>query len=199
MSSPLRPLYNWILRQAEKPYVAWLLLLFAVIEPCIFPTPPDILLVPAVLARRSRAYHYATICTLGSLMGAFIGYSIGAMAMASVGDWIIQQYHLQDALESFRASFYKWGTLVIIAKASVPFIPVPFFLVAILSGAIKFSLAKFMFAVAGVRITRFFMEAYLLRRFGEPIRVFIERHLNWIVLGGIGAVVLWLLLAHQTM
>lgn len=197
--SKLRDLYHWTLRQAEKPYVAWILFLLAVIEPCVFPTPPDILLVPAVLARRDKAYTYATICTIGSLTGALIGYGIGALFMATVGHWIIDTYSLQDSVGHFREGFHHWGALVIVAKASVPFIPVPFFLVTILSGAMHFEILKFVVAVGGVRITRFFLEALLLREFGAPIRRFIERYLNWLFIGAVAILIAWVFLAHKNL
>jgi membrane protein YqaA with SNARE-associated domain len=197
--SKLRSLYDWTLAQAEKPYVAWLLFLFAVIEPCIFPTPPDILMVPAVLARRDKAYFYATICTIGSLTGALIGYGIGALFMATAGHWIIDTYNLQDSVGHFREGFRHWGALAIVAKASVPFIPVPFFLVTILSGAMHFDLLRFVMAVGCVRITRFFLEALLLREFGPPIRRFIEHHLNWIFITAVAALIAWVFFAHKNM
>jgi membrane protein YqaA with SNARE-associated domain len=199
MLTPLRKFYNWVIDQAEKPYVAWLLFLFAVIEPCVFPTPPDILLVPACIANRDKAYKFAAICLLGSLVGGLIGYGIGAGAMATIGDWLINTYNLQDAWKHFHDSFREWGTLVVVAKASVPFIPVPFFLVTILCGAIHFSMIKFFVALACVRVTRFFLEAWLLRRYGEPIRVFIEKHLNWVVAGLVAILVVWVVFAHKTL
>jgi membrane protein YqaA with SNARE-associated domain len=199
LKSPLRPLYDWTLHQAEKPYVGWVLFLLAVVEPCVFPTPPDILMLPAVLARRDKAYTYAAICTLGSLTGALIGYGIGALAMATIGNRIVNIYDLHDALQHSRAGFHEWGTLLIIAKASVPFIPVPFFLVVIASGVFHFSLLKLIGAVAAVRATRFSLEAWLLRRFGEPIRYFIEHHLNWIVVVGMTLLIAWVVMAHKNM
>lgn len=197
--SPLRPLYDWTLRQAEKPYVAGLLFLVALIEPCLFPTPPDVLMLPAILARRDKAYTYAAICTLGSMLGGLIGYGIGALAMATVGHWIVDTYSLQDSVEHVRQGFHKWGVLIIAAKASAPFIPVPFFLVTILSGAMHFNMTKFIFTIVAVRSTRFSLEAWLLRRYGEPIRTFIERYLTWLTLGVIAALIIWLVLADKSL
>ncbi len=195
--SVLRPIYDWTLRQAEKPYVGWIIFLMAMIEPCLLPTPPDVLLVPAIIARREKAWFFATVCAAGSLLGALIGYSIGALAMATLGEWLITAYSLQDKVQQFHDAFAQWGTLVIIVKAAVPFIPGPFFLVTLVSGAIHFSPLKFAVAFGSVRLARFYGEAWLLRRYGEPIQYFIEKQLNWIVLAGVTILVAWFVLAHN--
>jgi membrane protein YqaA with SNARE-associated domain len=196
--SPLRPIYDWAVRQAGKPYVGWILYLLAVIEPCIFPTPPDILLVPACIANREKSYKFAGICLAGSMTGGLIGYGIGALAMAKIGDWIIDTYKLQDAYEHFHHGFHHWGLLIIAAKASVPFIPVPFFLVTIMSGAAHFSLVEFLLVLFGVRTTRFFLEAFLLRKFGAPIQAFIERYLTWVAVAIVVILAIWVVcFAHE--
>ena len=81
----LRGAYNWILKQSEKPNAAWILFVIAFAESSFFPIPPDVLLLPMCLARRDRALRLAGICTLGSVLGAFLGYAIGALFMATFG------------------------------------------------------------------------------------------------------------------
>ena len=189
----VRAVYEWALRQAKKRYASWILFLIAVIEPCMFPLPPDALMIPMALARRGRrkVFKLAGVCTIGSILGSFIGYCIGAMAIATVGHWLIETYSLQDAFERFRAGFHKWGMLVIIAKGAVPIIPVPFFLVTIASGFVHFNLPELLFSVAIARGARFFLEALLLYKFGEPIRHFIEHHLPWVAGVIVAGVALW--------
>jgi membrane protein YqaA with SNARE-associated domain len=191
-NSPIRAVYDWVLGQAKKPYAGWLLLAVAIIEPCLFPLPPDALMIPMALARRRhKVFKLAATCTLGSLLGSLIGYSIGALAIATVGKWLITTYNLQDAFEHFRLGFHKWGMMVIIAKGAVPVIPVPFFVVTIASGVVHFNLAAFVFSVAVARGGRFFVEAVLLYLFGNPIRKFIEHYLSWVAAVILVGVIIW--------
>lgn len=175
--SVLRPLYDWTLRQAEKPYVAWLIFFVALIEPCLFPLPPDTLLIPACIANRDKTYKLAGFCTIGSVIGGVLGYGIGALAMATIGDWIVNTYHLQHTFEVFRDGFNKWGMWIILAKGLTP---IPFMLVSVASGAVHLNLAVFIFSATVTRGARFFLEAWLIHRYGEPIQGFIEKHLTWI-------------------
>ncbi|MDD3371023.1 MAG: DedA family protein, partial [Alphaproteobacteria bacterium] len=97
----IRQSYDWILRQAEKTYAEWILFSIALAEASFFPLPPDILLLPMVVARRDKAWRLAAVCTLGSVIGGLIGYGIGVFAMATLGQWIIDTYHLQSAFDAF--------------------------------------------------------------------------------------------------
>lgn len=190
----LRSLYDWTLRQAEKPTAAVALFFVALAEASFFPLPPDILLLPMCLAVRDRALRYALICTIGSVMGGVIGYGIGALALATIGQWIIDTYHLQAAFQTFHDQFNEWGVWVIIAKGLTP---IPFKLVTIASGVAEMNIWAFIGACVVTRGARFFIIAWLTRRYGAPVQVFVERYLNWIALavliGIIGGfwVVLW--------
>jgi membrane protein YqaA with SNARE-associated domain len=193
--SVFRPLYDWALRQAEKPYAKLMLFCVALIEPCLIPIPPDTLLIPMVIARRDKAFQFAAICTLGSVIGGVIGYGVGALAMATVGQWIISTYHLQSAFQMFSDGFHKWGMWIILAKG---FTPIPFILVSVASGLTKLNLGIFVFSATLTRGGRFFLEAYLIRKFGQPVQDFIERYLTWIGLGVLAAIGggVWLVLGH---
>ena len=143
----------------------------AVIEPCIFPTPPDILLVPA--AHRATATKRSN-----SRPSARWAHSAASSAMASArwrwrrsADWIVSTYHLQDAFERFRAGFQKWGMLDHFAKGLTP-IPVPFILVAVASGVTHLNLAVFVISATIKHAARAFFEAWLIYKFGDPIRTF---------------------------
>jgi membrane protein YqaA with SNARE-associated domain len=191
--SVFRPLYDWALRQAKKRHARLLLFFVALIEPCLVPIPPDTLLIPMILARRDKAYQFAAICTVGSVIGGVIGYAIGALAMATLGKWIVATYHLEAAFEMFRAGFHKWGMLIILAKG---FTPIPFILVSVASGWTHFNLAIFIFSASLTRGGRFFLEAFLIRKFGAPVQDFIERYLTWIGLGVLAIIIggVWLVL-----
>jgi len=163
-------------------------------ESSFFPIPPDVMLVPIVLANRDRAYWIATVCTIASVLGGVLGYVIGAFLWESVGRWLAELYHLEDKMEGLRQLYAEWGSLVILIKGLTP---IPFKLVTIASGVFSFNFPLFVLLAAVTRGFRFFLIAFLLKRFGEPVQAFIERRLNligWAVLialiGGFAAVAL---------
>jgi len=182
----IRSLYDWVLRQAEKPYAEGILFLMAMAEASVFPLPPDILLLPMAIARRDKAWRLAAVCTAGSVLGGLIGYSIGALAMATLGQWVVSTYHLQNAFQTFHDQFNKWGVWIILAKGLTP---IPFKLVTIASGVAGLNLGAFVVAAALTRGARFFLIAALVRKYGEPMRVFIEKYLTWIALGVLAAII----------
>lgn len=189
----IRPLYNWVLRQAEKPYAEWVLFAMAFAEASFFPIPPDILLVPLVATRRDKAWRLAAICTAGSVLGGLLGYSIGMFAMATLGQWLINTYHLQHAFQAFHDGFNKWGVLIILGKGLTP---IPFKLVTIASGVAGLNLISFVLAALATRGVRFFVIAALVRKYGEPILVFIDKYLTWVALGVLAAIIIgfWVVL-----
>lgn len=190
---PIRALYDWTLRQAEKPYAEWILFGVAMAEASIFPLPPDILLLPMAIAAREKAYRFALICTLGSVLGGLVGYGIGSLAMATLGQWIVDTYHLQNAFQTFHDQFNKYGVAIILAKGLTP---IPFKLVTIASGAAGLNLGAFVLAAAVTRGARFFFVSWLIRRYGAPIQKFIEKYLTWVALAVLAAIVFgfWLVL-----
>jgi len=193
--SVFHPLYNWALQQAQKPYAKILLFFVALLEPCLVPIPPDTLLIPMILARRDKAFQFAAICTVGSVIGGTIGYGIGALAMHTIGHWIVDTYHLDAAFAMFKRGFDKWGMWIILAKG---FTPIPFILVSIASGVVHFNLGVFIFSATLTRGGRFFLEAFLIRKFGQPVQDFIERYLTWIGLAVLAVIIggVWLVLGH---
>ncbi len=163
-------------------------------ESSFFPIPPDVILVPVVLANRQRAYWIATVCTVASVLGGILGYFIGAFLWDSVGIWLAQLYHLEDKMEGLRQLYAEWGVWVILIKGLTP---IPFKLVTIASGVFAFDFPLFVLLALITRGFRFFLIAFLLKRFGEPVQEFIEKRLTvigWICLialiGGFAAVAL---------
>lgn len=191
--SVFRSLYDWTHRQAENPYAAWILFAVAFAESSFFPIPPDVLLLPLALADREKAWRFALICTVGSVTGALLGYAIGAGLYESVGQWIINTYHLQAAFQRFHDQFNEWGVWIILGKGLTP---IPFKLVTIASGVAGLPLVPFVLASIVTRGARFYLVAWLLRRFGEPIRKFVEKYLTWVSLAILAVIVLgfWLVL-----
>ena len=173
----LRKLYDWMLRQAEKPNAVWILFFVAFAESSVFPLPPDALLLPMVLANREKAFRFAALCTLGSVLGGLVGYGIGALAMETVGQWIVTHYHLEKGFQTFHDQFNRWGVWIILIKGLTP---IPFKLVAIACGVAHLSIPLFVGAAVVARGFRFFVVAALGRFYGEPIRHFVERYLTWV-------------------
>jgi membrane protein YqaA with SNARE-associated domain len=170
----LRRLYDWIMRLASGPNAGWALAAVAFIESSVFPIPPDVLLIPMVIAAPRRAWRYAAIATLASVAGGYLGYAIGYFAFATIGRAVLDFYHAMPAYERFKAAAAEWGAWVIILKGMTP---IPYKLVTIASGFVKFDLLTFTIASLISRSVRFFLVAALLYWFGEPIRRFIEERL----------------------
>jgi len=189
----IRRCYDWVLHQAQKPYAEWILFAIALAEASFFPLPPDVLLLPMAVARRDKAWRLAAVCTAGSVVGGLIGYGIGTFAMATLGQWIVETYHLENAFRTFQEGFNEWGVLIILVKGLTP---IPFKLVTIASGIAGLNLFSFVLAAAVTRGARFFIISALVRKFGEPIKTFIEKYLTWVALGVLIAIIFgfWLVL-----
>ena len=170
----LRRSYDWIMGLASHRDALWALAGVSFIESSVFPIPPDLLLIPMVLATPARAWMLAAICTASSVAGGYLGYAIGYYAFAAIGQPILEFYHAMDKYEALKASFDQWGAWIIIVKGMTP---IPYKILTIASGALKFDLATFTFASLISRSLRFLLVAALLWRFGEPIRLFIEQRL----------------------
>ena len=170
----LQGLYDWTMGVARHRQALWGLAAVAFIESSLFPIPPDVLLIPMVIARPQRAFLLAAVCTLASVAGGYLGYAIGYFAFESFGKEVLEFYGVMDRYEALKASFAEWGAWIIVLKGMTP---IPYKLITIASGALKFNLATFTLASLISRSLRFFLVAALLWRFGEPIRRFIEQRL----------------------
>jgi membrane protein YqaA with SNARE-associated domain len=163
------------MRLAHHPRAAWALFAVSFAESSFFPIPPDVMLIPMVLADRRKAWLYALVCTMGSVLGALLGYWIGHTLYETIGKPIIAFYHLDQAMQGFIAQFNEYGLWIILIKGLTP---IPYKLVTIASGVAGFALTPFILASIVTRGFRFFLVAGLLYFFGEPIRDFIERRLT---------------------
>lgn len=171
-------LYNQILGYAEHQYSMWILAFISFIESSISPIPPDVLLIPMMIANRRKALHIALVCILASVFGGVVGYWIGNSLYDLVGQYLVTE----EALISYQEKFNKWGFLLISIKG---FLPIPYKIVAIASGLANYNFGLFMVASVIARASRFFMLASLIYYFGEPIKEFIERYLNYVMVGGV--------------
>ena len=186
----LRRLYNWTMSFAARRNARWALAGVSFAESSFFPIPPDVLLIPMVLANRQKAWEIAAICTIASVVGGVFGYAIGALLYDTVGVWVVNLYNLQDKMETFRHYYAEWGIWIIVLAG---FTPIPYKVFTIASGLAAYDLGLFVLLSAIGRGGRFFLVAGLLYYFGEPIRSFIERRLEVLTIGaalaGIGGFV----------
>jgi membrane protein YqaA with SNARE-associated domain len=173
----LRRLYDWVIRLAAHPRALPALGVISFLESSVFPIPPDVMLVPMVLADRTKAFRIALVCTVASVLGGLLGYAIGYYFFETLGEWVVRTYGLQQSLEAFRHGFAEYGTWIILIKGLTP---IPYKLVTIASGAAHFDLFTFVWASIVTRGLRFFLLAALLWKFGAPIRSFIEERLTLI-------------------
>jgi membrane protein YqaA with SNARE-associated domain len=171
----LRRLYLRTLALAASPRAPWWLAVIAFAEASFFPIPPDALLIPMALARPDRAWRLALICTLGSVAGGALGYYIGYAVFDQLARPLIDFYGYGPRFAAFRAMYAQYGVWIILIKGLTP---IPYKIVTIASGAAHFDFAVFMVASAVTRGARFFAVAALLRYFGAPVRIFIERRLT---------------------
>jgi membrane protein YqaA with SNARE-associated domain len=174
----LRRIYDWCVAAADKPYALWILAAVSFAESSFFPVPPDIMLVPMSLAKPKRAWLYAALCTVASVTGGLLGYAIGALLYDSVGHWLINLYGYGDKVEAFREFYARWGSVAILLKGLTP---IPYKLVTITSGFAGYDIWLFTLLSLITRGARFFVEAVVLNRFGDPIRAEIEKRLGlWV-------------------
>jgi membrane protein YqaA with SNARE-associated domain len=183
----LRRIYDWCIAAADKPYALWILTAVSFAESSFFPVPPDIMLVPMALAKPQRAWVYAGVCTIASVAGGLLGYAIGALLYDSIGHWLISLYGLGDKVEAFREFYAKWGSVAILIKGLTP---IPYKLVTITSGFAGYDIWLFTLFSVITRGARFFIEAVVLNRYGDPIRAEIEKRLGlWVTLFAVVVVV----------
>ncbi|MDE1895873.1 MAG: DedA family protein [Rhodospirillales bacterium] len=173
----LQGLYDRLLALSAKPTAPIWLFFVAMAEASVFPLPPDVLLIPMALAKPRRALVFALIATAGSVLGGAIGYGIGYTLFAKLAQPIIHFYHYEAAFTAFQHKFAEYGAAIILIKGLTP---IPYKIVTIAAGAAKFNFWAFMGLSFITRGTRFLLEALLLRFFGEPARVFIDKRLGLI-------------------
>ena len=168
-------LYNWTMRLGESRYALYALAVIAFIESSVFPIPPDVLIIPMIIALPRRAFLIAFIATLFSVLGGMFGYYIGAVLFDSLGQPLLDFYGKADQFEQFSATYNEYGAWAVLVAGITPF---PFKVITILSGSTGLDFGVFVLSSVLARAARFFIIAALLWKFGVPIRTFIERRLG---------------------
>ena len=171
----IRRLYDWTLAWAGHRHAQWALAAVSFAESSVFPIPPDLLLIPMVLATPHRAMRLAVICTLSSVLGALLGYGIGFFAWEALGEPVLRALGKSDAFGGFQARYNDYGAWAVLVAGITPF---PFKVVTILSGATGLSLPIFVVSSIVARGLRFAIVAGLLWKFGAPVREMIETRLG---------------------
>jgi membrane protein YqaA with SNARE-associated domain len=166
-------MYDWVMGLAASRHAPTSLFAVSFAESSFFPIPPDVMLAPMVLARPDRAWRYATICTLASVLGGILGYFIGFF-LRDFGLWLMELTGHAGGLAEFKCWYDKYGVWVILAKGLTP---IPYKLVTIASGIAAFSFPMFIFASVVTRGARFFLVAYVVKKFGPALLPVIERRL----------------------
>ena len=171
----IKAVYNWTIKLSATRYALWALAIVAFAESSFFPIPPDLLLIPLIIAKPKNAYLIAFIAMMASVLGGGLGYYIGLKLYETVGIIIINFYHAQQLFLEFQAQFNKYGAAAVLFAGVTPF---PYKIITISSGIAGMPIYQFFIFSIIARGARFFIIAILLRLYGEPIRNFIERHLN---------------------
>ncbi len=171
----LRGLYDWTISLASSRNALWALALISFAESSFFPIPPDVLMIPMIMAVPRRAFLIASVGLVASVLGGLFGYFIGAQLFDSIGRPVLDFYGKTNAAEQFNAQFRDWGAWAVLIAGVTPF---PFKVITIMSGWTGLSLPVFVISSILARGLRFFIVAGLLWKFGAPIRRFIERRLG---------------------
>lgn len=171
----LRRLYDWTMSLAAHRRASHALAGVSFAESSFFPIPPDVLLIPMVIAERHRAWLYAGLCTVASVLGGLFGWLIGAFLFEALAQPILQVYGYADKFDEFAVHYNEWGWWIVFFGGLTPF---PYKVITIASGATGLSLPVFLVASVLSRGMRFFAVSGLLYWVGPPIRDFIERRLG---------------------
>mgnify|MGYP003305249481 FL=1 len=171
----LRRLYDWTMEMAAQKNAVWDLAAVAFVESSVFPIPPDVLLIPMVLAARNSAWRYAAICTIASVLGGMLGYAIGSGLYEGVGRPILDFYGYGAKFSDFTARYNEYGGWIVFIAGVTPF---PYKVITIASGVTDLDFATFTTASVLARGLRFFVVAALLYWIGQPIREFVEKRLG---------------------
>jgi len=170
----IQRLYDWTLSLAEHRHALWVLALVSFLESSMFPIPPDIIMIPMIIARPSRAFIIAGVALVASVLGGVMGYAIGALAYDTLGAPILEALGKGHAMDEFATRFNDLGFWAVLAAGITPF---PYKVITIMSGWTGMPLLTFITTSILARGLRFFLVALLLYKYGAPVRDFIEKRL----------------------
>ena len=176
-SQLVRKTYDYVIHLSANKYaLAWLFVI-SFVESSFFPIPPDIMLIPMILATPKKAWKIAGVCTLASILGAYLGYAIGLFFFQLIAEPLLTFYGYLDKFNEFKDLYAEYGAWIVFGAGITPF---PYKIITIASGVVHLNLAVFTVASILARGLRFFLIAWLLKVYGEKMRLFIEKNLGWL-------------------
>lgn len=183
----IRRLYDWTMALGQSPYALWALAIVSFAESSFFPIPPDILMIPMILAARNKAFLIAGVAMVSSVLGGMFGYFIGWGLFDTIGQPIFDFYGKGDYVAEFNVKFNEYGAWAVLIAGITPF---PYKVITIMSGWTGLSLPVFIISSIVARGFRFFLVATLLWKFGEPIRDFIEKRLGLVFIAFVALLII---------
>ncbi len=188
----VRKIYDAVFHLSKDNGAMYWLFAVAFIESSFFPIPPDVMLIPMILAAPDKAWKIAGVATVGSVIGAYFGYAIGFYFFQLIAEPLLDFYGYLDKFNSFKNLYNQYGAWIVFGAGITPF---PYKIITIASGVVHTNLLVFTVASIIARGMRFFLVAWLLKKYGEAMREFIEKNLGWLsvvflllLIGGFAAV-----------
>lgn len=173
----LHKMYNLLLNLSAHNNAMFFLFLVAFAESSFFPIPPDVMIIPMVLATPLKAWRIASLATIASVLGGYFGYIIGAGFFDLIAKPILEMYNALEQFQKFEKYYHEYGAWIVFGAGLTPF---PYKIITIASGAVHLNLMVFTVASVLARGMRFFFVAWLLKKYGEPMKIFIEKNLGWL-------------------
>lgn len=171
----IKACYDYMIRLARSRYAIYFLFAISFIESSFFPIPPDVMMIPMILATPKKAWHIAGVCLVASVLGGFFGYAIGFWGYDLIAKPILEFYGYMTQFEEFKNYYNQFGAWLVFIAGITPF---PYKVITITSGVMHLDLLVFGLASVMARGIRFYLIAWLLYKFGAPIETFIEKHLG---------------------
>ena len=167
--------YDYMLNLASRRNAMYFLFAVAFIESSFFPIPPDVMLIPMVLAAPTKAWRIAGIATIASVLGGAFGYAIGVFFFDLIARPILTFYGYMHQFDVFKDYYHEWDAWIVFGAGITPF---PYKVITIASGVVHLDFAVFMLASVVARGMRFYLVAWLLKKYGEPMKDYIEKNLG---------------------
>lgn len=173
----VRKIYDSVFHLSKENGAIYWLFAIAFIESSFFPIPPDVMLIPMILAAPKKAWSIASVATVGSVIGAYLGYAIGFYFFQLIAEPLLNFYGYLEKFNSFKDLYNQYGAWIVFGAGITPF---PYKIITIASGVVHMNLIVFTIASIIARGMRFYLVAWLLKKYGETMREFIEKNLGWL-------------------
>lgn len=171
----IHSIYDKVLELSSRSTAMYWLFLVAFAESSFFPIPPDIMIIPMVLATPVKAWSIASLSMIASVLGGYLGYAIGMFGYEHIAKPLIDFYGYSEAFGEFAQYYHEWGAWIVFVAGLTPF---PYKVITITSGVLGLNLWVFGVASLLARGGRFYLVAFLLKKYGSPMKIFIEKNLG---------------------